>query len=146
MRPDSRWIITAMNNEVTRSTPVERHRSRAAGDPALVDIWILEATEDLGRKEIDELLVSAVAAASALRDPHAVTTVDVNAQLPEPYPDHWPVAGSTWDLRSIGQRLSTLADQGRILRCGVRADFPGGPAVQHWWAPGAIIPASNDGP
>jgi hypothetical protein len=91
-------------------------------EPHLLDVWVLRI------QDIDPhvRLLQALEAACTVRSPYCVTSADVREQLPDAN-GFWP-RDAQWDLRSVGQVLSTLADQQKIFRVGVF----GNPAVQHW--------------
>jgi hypothetical protein len=99
-----------------------------------LDVWLLGAAPD-EPLDVEDELVAAVRRASELRNGLAVTSEQVCAQLPDPYPRFWPVSDLEWDLRSIAQVLRHLADHGRLFRCGMWSDRTGKPPMQHWSPP-----------
>lgn len=98
-----------------------------------VHIWHMAV--GLDEHEFEDRLITAVSRASELRNDLAVTSEQVRAQLPDPFPQFWSIPDLEWDVRSIGQTLRHLANRGRLLRCGMWSVGPGEPSVQHWAPP-----------
>ena len=102
------------------SRPGANVGAATVSEPYLLQLRVLQ-TQDI---DPHARVLQAVEAACALPSPYGVTSADVREQLPDAN-DFWP-SGAQWDLSSIGQVLSTLADEQKVSRAGVYD------SLQHW--------------